>query len=356
MCCDSHAITAAVITFNSALYIKDCISSLLIAGLDEHSILVVDDGSSDETLKIVGDTFPEVGVHSLGGNFGHSRACNEAIKKAATEWIVLIDHDTIVHEAWHKELVVAIHRHPAAGIIVSRAIFENDRKTIHSDGGYAHYVGNMILRNGFVQLSEADNQVAALGAAGTTSMALKREKAFAAGLFDEDFFIYLNDFEFSLRMRLVGESIFCAPKSIIYHKAGSQGVSFRGQGKYPPMRAYYILRNRWFLILKIYSVKTLVLCFPALLLYEIMLLAMSLKKGVFRQHTKAWYWLITHFVQILKSRSVVQKHRKFSDKTLLTSGEMTFVPGVVNGGIMKGFKILLDHVFTFYWRGVCLFL
>jgi GT2 family glycosyltransferase len=356
MCSKHPAITAAVITFNSAHYIKDCISSLLIAGLDEHAIMVVDDGSSDETLKIVGDTFPGVGVYCLGGNFGHSRACNEAIKNAVTEWVVLIDHDTVVHEDWHKELVAAIHCHPEAGIIVSRAVFEDDRKTIHSDGGYAHYIGNMILRNGFLRLHDANNEVAALGAAGTTSMALKREKALAVGLFDEDFFIYLNDFEFSLRMRLMGESIFCAPKSIIYHKGGSQGVSFRGKGKYPPMRAYYILRNRWFLILKLYSAKTLLLCFPALLLYEAMLLAMSLKKGVFCQHAKAWYWLITHFSQILKSRSAVQMHRKLSDRSLLTSGKMTFVPGVINGGVMKAFKMLLDGFFTFYWRGVCIFL
>lgn len=348
------SITASIITYNSMSYIEDCLTSLVLAGVEERFLLVVDDGSTDGTVDFVRDRFPQATVFPLPGNFGHSRACNEAIKNSTTEWVVLIDHDTVVHPGWFVELKEAIARHPEAGIVVSRAVFESDRETIHSDGGYPHYLGSMILRNGFVKLPEADNNEVELGAAGTTSMAVNREKGIEVGLFDEDFFIYLNDFEFSMRMRLAGYQIFCAPRSIIYHKGGSQGVSFRGTGAYPSRRAYLIFRNRLFLLLKVYRIRTLLLCLPSFAVYEMILLFMAAKKGVVKEYFRAITWILGNFSLVLSKRKDVL--RRIADRELLTSGELTFVPGLIQGKVAKVGKKTLELFWSFFWRAVRLVL
>ncbi len=350
------SITAAVITYNSSPYIEDCLTSIHRSGLAWDNVMVVDDGSSDETCEIVRGKYPEVHLVASQENRGHSHACNQALTNASTDWVVLIDHDTEVDEQWYHELCAALERYPEAGIVVSRAIFASDRQTIHCDGGYGHYLGNMILRNGYRNISEATDDDAELGAAGTTSMAVNREKAAGVGRFDEDFFIYFNDFEFSLRMRLAGYKLYSAPKSVIYHKAGSTGYSFRGDGDYPARRAYYILRNRWFLILKLYSLKTLILCLPPLLVYEAVVFLMSMKRGLFKPYVKAVGWIMNNLSLLWRIRRQAIKRRKLTDRELLTADVLTFVPGVVKGGLATLIKRFLDSFFVAYWKLVSRFL
>ncbi len=71
-----------------------------------------------------------------------------------------------------------------------------------------HYVGIMVLKNGFTHISEAkDIKSAEIGSAGAISILVDREKAIEIGLFEKDFFLYLEDVDFSLRMRLRGSEL-----------------------------------------------------------------------------------------------------------------------------------------------------
>ena len=353
---DSGLLTVAVITYNSEAYIRDCLVSLSVAGLVDANILVVDDGSTDGTAAIMANDFPGVRFLADGENLGHSHACNRAISQVETPWVVLIDHDTEVHPEWLVELTRGIDQQPEAAVVVARTVFDGDRKTIHADGGFAHFLGNMTLLNGFAPLEGASNEMVELGAAGTTSMAVNRDWARRVGGFDEAFFIYLNDFEFSLRVRLAGGKLYCAPLSIIYHKGGTPDVSFRGKDSYPPRRAYLILRNRWFLILKLYRAKTLLLVFPALFVYEGLLLAMTIRKGVWREYGQAWLWLLRNFSLVRAHRRQAQGIRQLGDVELLSAGQLSFVPGVVRGRLAQAFKSLIDRVFSLYWRAIVRFL
>ena len=352
----SDRLTAAVITYNSEAYVRNCLDSLRVAGLVEENLLVVDDGSTDGTAAIMAKEFSGVRFLADGKNRGHSHACNRAIREAVTPWVVLIDHDTEVHPDWLVELSRGIEQRPEAAIVVARTVFDFDRQTIHADGGFAHFLGNMTLLNGFAPLADASNGMVELGAAGTTSMAVNRDWAIRVGGFDEAFFIYLNDFEFSLRVRLAGGRLYCAPLSIIYHKGGTPDVSFRGKKAYPPRRAYLILRNRWFLILKLYRVKTLLLISPALLLYEGLLLFMAIRKGVWREYGRACLWLIRNFRLVRMHRQQAQGIRQLGDAELLSSGPLTFVPGVVCGRFAQSCKSLMEGLFSLYWRGMGKFL
>ncbi len=345
-------LTAAVITFNSESYIADCLNSLLEVGLRSTEIFVVDDGSTDRTLSILRREYPGIKVLVCDRNRGHSHACNLALKHCASRWVVLIDHDTVVDARWLSELRAALQKAPDCALLVSRSVFEGRRDTIHSDGGYAHFLGNMTLLNGFLPLSEVRNDSALLGAAGTTSMAVNRQWAQRVGYFDEAFFIYLNDFEFSLRVRMAGGQLVSAPKSVIYHKGGTPCVSYRGQSAYPSLRGYLILRNRWFMLLKLYEFKTLLLIAPALAVYESLVLVMAVKKGMIVPYLRALGWLIGHFHIVLRHRKAAQAIRTVPDARLLSAQPLTFVPGLIRGRGGAWLKSALDRFFCFYWRQV----
>lgn len=342
-------VSIVVVNYNGCHALEECFSSLKKVASTDHEIIMIDNASSDGSVDFMRSNFPWVKVIALERNYGHSYACNLGLREALNDYVLVMDYDTVAGETWLSPLLTAIGNEQGVGICVSRAVFYPQKDTIHSDGGWAHYVGSMILKNGFSPLRGADNNIMEIGAAGTTSMLIDKKKALEIGGFDEDFFVYLNDFEFSLRMRLAGYRCLSVPESIIYHKGGNPAVSYRGAGKYPTLRAFYIFRNRWLTILKLYSLQTIVLCLPALLVYEGSIVIMAAMKGLIFEYIKAAGSLMMNLPKVIEKRKAVKKIRKLSDAKLLTAAPLSFVPGSVNGVLQVRLLNLLNKFLIWYW-------
>ncbi|MBE9503513.1 MAG: glycosyltransferase [Proteobacteria bacterium] len=345
-------VSIVVINYNGYKDLTDCLSSLGQINSPDYEIIIIDNGSTDDSVDLIRSDFPMFKLIALPKNYGHSYACNVAFREAQGDYVLLMDYDTIVGEEWIAPLLETMECEKNVGICVSRAIFYPAKEKIHSDGGWPHYVGNMTLKNGFALVSKSECKVEEIGAAGTTSMLVDKRKALEVGGFDEDYFVYLNDFEFSMRMRLAGYSCFSNPKSIIYHKGGNPDVSYRGEGKYPPLRAFYIFRNRWLTIFKLYSIKTIIGCLPALLIYEIAIISMAFIRGLFLTYMKALLSALRNLPQVYRKRKIVQAMRKISDSELLTAYPLSFVPGSVGGGLQGKLVHMMNALFSWYWKVV----
>jgi GT2 family glycosyltransferase len=342
--------TIALITYNSAAYLRDCIGSLLEAAPDTP-ILVVDNGSSDDTIPILRAEYPICRLIALDQNIGHSAACNLALERAETTWVLLLDHDTAVPRGWLAPLLEAAEQHwPATGMVSSRAIFDREGR-IHHDGGFAHYVGHMTLYHGFARPEEhPGGEPFEVGAQAATSLLVHRERALAAGGFDSDFFIYLNDFELTLRMRLRGWQSYVAPRSVVLHRQGNPETSWRGSGSYPAWRAFLIYRNRWMLLLKIYQIRTLVVCAPMILLYELILLGAALRRGWLGAYVAALRGVAAHWPTLMRQRREIQATRQIGDRALLSARGLSFVPGLVKGRAARLAQRAVEALLSGYWR------
>lgn len=345
-------VSIVVVNYNGCHNLDECFSSIKEIASPDYEVIMIDNASSDGSVDFMRSNFPWVKVIALERNYGHSYACNLGLREALNDYVLVMDYDTVAGETWLLPLLAAIETQQGVGICVSRAVFYPQKDTIHSDGGWAHYIGSMILKNGFSPLSGADNNIMEIGAAGTTSMLIDRRKGLEIGGFDEDFFVYLNDFEFSLRMRLAGYRCLSVPESIIYHKGGNPAVSYRGAGKYPALRAFYIFRNRWLTILKLYSLKTIVLCLPPLLVYEGSIVIMVAMKGLIFEYIKAAGSLMMNLPKVIEKRKAVKKIRKLSDAKLLTAAPLSFVPGSVNGALQTRLLNLLNQFLIWYWNKI----
>lgn len=349
-------VTVALITYNSAEYIHACLRSVRVAA-PHVPILVIDNASQDGTLDIVRRDFPECDLIALPQNIGHSAACNLALHRAETTWVLLLDHDTTVSDDWLASLLTTAEAMwPSTGMVGSRAVLVAQNR-IHHDGGYAHYAGHMTLRNGFVKLEKAldDQESVEVGAQASTSLLIHRQRALAVGGFDPRFFIYLNDFDLSLRMRLRGWRCYAAPRSIVHHRQGNPETSWRGQGQYPSQRAYLIYRNRWMLIAKLYTRRTLLVCLPALALYEALLVIIALRKG----WTKAYWRALRDFARCRSAiwfhRKRIQSSRRISDRELLSAYHFSYVPGLIQNPTERLVQRVLEQAFSLYWRLVAPF-
>jgi GT2 family glycosyltransferase len=353
----AEEVTIVIINYNGEQYIRDCLSSVFEAKIFNSSVLLIDNNSQDKSLEIVRKEFPQVRIIKLDKNYGAAKARNVGIQQSKTKWVLLLDVDTVVTKDLLRNLFEGIRNFQNIGIAASRVLFYNNREIVNSEGGgFAHYIGMMVLKNGFSHIKETKAETGEIGAAGAISMLVERDKAIEAGLFDEDFFVYLEDFDFSLRMRLRGYKILSVPTSVVYHREGTSELSYREGRSYPKNNAFLHIRNRLILILKIYSLKSILLFFPAFLLYELALFVATLKKGLFIPYLNAWIWILTHLYNIFKKRKLVQSTRSIPDRELFTACKMVFPPGVVKGRMEEFFKKLLDNLLCGYWKIIKRFL
>ncbi|MBU0694142.1 MAG: glycosyltransferase family 2 protein [Candidatus Omnitrophica bacterium] len=349
-----NVVTVAVINYNGKRYLDELLRS--ISEACNYKTIVVDNGSEDGSVDFIKENYPQVDVIALGKNYGHSRACNVGLEEAKTKWVCLLDHDVVVTRGWIEALLRIAKERPDGGIFTSRVVYYHDKKTIHSDGGYVHYIGHLISKNNFFSILEVESKVCEVDVMGSTSILVDKGKAEKIGLFDEDFFIGYNDFEFSFRMKFNGYKCLSIPQSVVYHKVGTPKFSYRGGSKYPKMAAYYMLRNRWIIILKFYSLKTIVLCSPAFLFYEMVVFLTILKRGFLKEYANAIYWIIRNFRLIYSKRKTLQSKRKFKDRELLRVGKLTFTPGVVSNSVERIGKTILDNFLIGYWKMIRIFL
>ncbi len=348
------SVTVALITYNSAAYIDRCLETVRAALPTDAPILVIDNASSDDTVERV-RRLAGCRLIALSQNIGHSAACNLALQLADSEWVLFLDHDTYVPEGWLAPLIAAARATwPETAMVGSRAVLVQQGR-IHHDGGFAHVVGHMTLHHGFLPPDKAPakaGEVWEVGAQASTSLLVHRARARECGGFDARYFIYLNDFELSLRMRLRGWRCYTAPDSLVYHLQGNAETSWRGRGNYPQRRAQLIYRNRWLTILKLYQGRTLLLCAPIILLYDGLLLVAALRKGWLGVYLRAMGEVLRMGGVIRTQRQHIQATRVISDRELLSARGFSFVPGLVQSRPERIAQATVEWITAHYWRMV----
>ena len=101
--------------YNGAHHLHPCFDALRRQTYPHLEIILVDDGSTDESVAITSRNFPEVKIIELGQNLGFIRAMNHGIEQASGEVIVALNNDTEVAPNWAQALVDTLETYPNAG-------------------------------------------------------------------------------------------------------------------------------------------------------------------------------------------------------------------------------------------------
>lgn len=236
---------AVVINFNGGAKVVRVIEALRTHAPEIVEIIVADNGSTDDSVAVIRDRFPAVDVLELGTNLGLPNARNAGLARATSRYVLLLDADIYVTPGCSQAMLAAAKRY-AATVVCPRIVLVPDGSTVQCDGAAPHVVGTLALLNPDSDRSlppVAEGPVAGLiGAA----MLIDRQAVLEAGGFNELYFFYFEDLEFSLRMRLLGHEVVRVPSAVVEHERGhgTVGLSFRGKGAYPARRAYLGMRNR----------------------------------------------------------------------------------------------------------------
>lgn len=351
-------VTVVLPTYNSQKFLDQCLPPLLNMDYADYDILVVDDCSEDDTVEHVRQYYPKINVIQLPQRRGHSAACNAGIQAAAARYVYIVEHHTIVTKTALRELVTTITTHRDAAICYSKQLNMYDEHEIVVEGKrYAHYVVNQQCERTPLEETGSSEIEAPVDvtSAGTFSFLIDKEIFKPIGYFDEEYFIHINDYEFTLRAKAAGLKCYYVPASVSYHKSFVSTASeynFRGGKKYPDNRTFFIARNRWLLILSYYSWKTIFVLSPAFFVYELGLVGFVIRRKVWKSYLKAVAWLFTHPGVIRQKRRRIQQLKRLDDASLLTAGDLNFVPGLSQSKLER---VLIRSLTTFldtYWHWV----
>lgn len=203
-------------------------------------IIIVDNGSKEDPTAALLAVNPGVKVILTGKNLGFAGGNNVGIKAAKGDYLFIVNNDTEFTPQLIESLLEPFSTDPAVGVVCPKIRFFYNRNVIQYAGfnpinvytGRTTAVGSLEEDHG-----QHDTPGYTEGAHGCAMM-VKREVIEKTGMFPEKFFLYYEEWDWSLRIIREGYKIFYQPKALIYHKE-SMTV-----GKQNPLKTYYHTRNR----------------------------------------------------------------------------------------------------------------
>jgi GT2 family glycosyltransferase len=300
-------ISVIIVNFNGRLDLEECLPSVLRQNYSNFEVILVDNNSSDDSVGFVRTNYPYVKIIQNNKNYGYAKGNNIAFQATSGKYVVVLNPDTVVEENWLIELVRVMEKNPRASACQSKILLYDQPDTINTDGNMVNFLGFAWAGN-HKKKDLRENEIKNVAYPSGCSMIIRRSILDEVGLFDEDLFMYHDDLDLGIRMRLQGYNILCNPKSVVYHK-----YTFMTNKR----KLYFLERNRWVILIKIYEKRTLLVFLPALLFMECGLLAVSIKDGWFHEKVSSYEYLFKNLGLIKAKRAIIQKARKKGDQELL---------------------------------------
>lgn len=228
-----------VLNWNGKNDTLECLQSLQKTNYPNFKILVVDNGSTDDSVYAIKTSFPKVEVLETGENLGFAGGNNVGITYAynqGADYIFLLNNDTSVKDDFISILVATGESDKQIGLIGSK-IYYFDHPTI------IWFAGGKItgLKGVHLGLNQEDssqfNQTKEVDYLTGCALMIKREVIAKIGTLTEDYFLYYEDTDYSAKAKKAGFKIVYEPRSIIYHKVSRSTKA--GSISY----IYYSIRN-----------------------------------------------------------------------------------------------------------------
>ncbi|MFY0593259.1 glycosyltransferase family 2 protein [Roseivirga sp.] len=249
------SVAIVLLNWNSFNYTNDCLVSLDQINYDNVEIVVVDNASSDDSLKELELTHPNVTYIKNGENLGFTGGNNVGIEYALekdNEYVLLLNNDTLVDPDFLSELVDSIHQDPMVAAVQPKIYYNHDRSLIWHAGGkyfpaltYSQSLGNN------KEDSLEFNTEKHVDWITCCALLVKTEVIKEVGMLSDLFFYgCYDDVELSLRIRKAGYNLKYCPKSIIYHAvlAAARGDDKNKEGVIKPYFHYLVNRNHLILL------------------------------------------------------------------------------------------------------------
>lgn len=236
-------VAIVILTWNNSPDTLECLGSVGQLDYGNFGTIVVDNGSSDDTVRRIRSDFPQVEVVELRVNLGYAAGNNIGIQRAldiGADYILILNNDTLVAPTMLTELVDVARANSRIGLLGPLMYCVQPAATLFAAGSFIRWRrGNTINRGMFqssadyTQLSEPEpvDYIAGCG------VLVRRACLEAIGAFQADYYLNFEDADWGVKTWHSGYEVWYVPKAILWHKVSATlGVA-------SPAAAYYMTRN-----------------------------------------------------------------------------------------------------------------
>jgi len=299
-------VSVVVPNWNGKDDLPACLDSLLAQSLKAR-IVVVENGSTDGSLVMLQDKYPQVELIVHSKNKGFAGGVNAGIRKSIADgdnYVALLNNDAVADKDWLKHLVQSLEINTDCGVATCK-LMSIDKKHLDSTGDQYTVWGLPYPRGrGETDLDKYDDWVQIFAASGGASL-YRVSMLEEVGLFDEDFFAYYEDVDISFRAQLTGWKVRFVPEAIAYHQIGMTS------GRIPGFTTYQTIKNLpWVFWKNVPSGKVFWKVLPRFKLAYGSFILSALARGQFGPVFKGLFVSVIKSPKKLWQRRIIQSQRK----------------------------------------------
>ncbi len=284
-----------------------CLDSLKEQTYKNFEILIIDNGSVDDSVNSVEADYPQLNlrIKRLDKNTGFAYANNFGAQMARGEWLALLNADAFPEPDWLENLMAAASQYPNASFS-SRQIQANNPEFLDGEGDLYRITGFAKRRSYNTPVYSADENLVEIFSPCAAAALYPRQAFLDAGGFDEDFFSYYEDVDLGFRLRLYGLASYYVPHAVVHH------IGSASTGKMSDFSVYYEQRNLLWTYLK---------NMPSVLLWFSLPFHIVLSLAFFFKRTPRIVWkakldAIRHLGKVIAKRKKIQKERQTSTREI----------------------------------------
>ncbi len=306
--------TAVVIlNYNGRAYLEQFLPGV-IAFSPEADVYVADNCSTDDSVALLNEKFPQVKQILLAANNGYASGYNQALRQVDADYFILLNSDIEVTPNWITPIVSFMEENPDVAACQPKILDFNRKDHFEyagAAGGYIDMLGYPYCRGRIFDTLEKDNgqyntpkQVFwATGAC----MFIRSDVFDQQGGFDDSFFAHMEEIDLCWRINMTGKKIYCIPESKIYHVGGGT------LDKSHPRKTFFNFRNHLSMVFKNSTGMALCWKLPLIVVLDTaaaLLLAVKQSPGHTRAVGKAYADFIRQLGKTHKKRYQLKRARK----------------------------------------------
>lgn len=258
-----QSVAVIVVNWNGLHYLPACLISLSQLNHPNYQVVVVDNGSTDDSVAYLERCHPSVQVIRNPDNLGFAAACNQGILATQTEYIALLNNDAVVHPNWLGAMVDKMDD-PSVGMCACKMLAMSNHQMLDSAGIAIDKLGFAwgIAGGQTDDPSRYPHPEQLLGPSGGAGL-YRRRMLEDIGLFDESFFAYLEDVDLAWRAQWAGWRCQFAENAVVYHVHSATAL------RVPYLKSRLLARNRIWMLIKNYPTSMLLTYLPLFIVTEI---------------------------------------------------------------------------------------
>lgn len=307
---EAPLVSIIIVNHNGRQLLEACLDSVLAQTYADIEIIAVDNGSTDGSVELLNNNYPQLRLIKNSMNLGYARANNQGIETARGKYIATLNNDAEADPRWIEKLVEAAEKDTSVGICASRQLQLHNPRLIDAAGIILHRGAYPVNRgHNRPDSGEFNETVEVFGAAGASAF-YRKAMLEETGLFDEDYFCYQEEFDLSFRARLMGWKCVYVPEAAVRHIGGATLAKQNER-----TLIYYMERNRLFTVIKDYPFALLIQALPYLLKYEIDIFFRFIKR-LEVEPLLARVAALRYIPVMLRKRKGIQGKKKISNSIL----------------------------------------